>query len=82
MELFVLGLNQPEKVCDNGDIDLEIYKWPGVYCNNARDIEGLLWHERDLSGSVQLQYHPVSLKHVCISGNKLAGTINLPDLPL
>ncbi|KNH06310.1 hypothetical protein XU18_2815 [Perkinsela sp. CCAP 1560/4] len=83
MELFIFGLNEPEKICGNRDDPADVCEWKGVTCNADKDIEKFLWinKKEDGTGTLGFEFLPWSMKIVKMCRNALSGTIQLADLP-
>ncbi|KNH00532.1 leucine-rich repeat (LRR) protein [Perkinsela sp. CCAP 1560/4] len=84
MELFIFGLNEPEKICGSRDDPDDICKWEGVTCNAKAEVEKFEWtnkHE-DGTGTLVLEFLPWSMKLFRVCSNALSGTIRLADLPM
>ena len=39
MELFIFGLNEPEKICGSRDDPADVCEWKGVKCNADGEVE-------------------------------------------
>ena len=43
MELFLFGLNEPEKMCGSRDNPADVCEWEGVTCNADGEVEEFEW---------------------------------------
>ena len=46
MELFIFGLNEPEKICGNRDDPADVCGWEGVKCNANGEVEVFKWNNK------------------------------------
>ena len=83
MELFIFGLNEPEKICGSRDDPADVCGWEGVTCNADREVEEFVWKHyfEDGTGTIGFEFLPWSMKIVRMYANALSGTIQLADLP-
>ena len=83
MELFIFGLNDPEKICGSRDDPADVCEWEGVKCNVDGEVEKFYWiGERGHgTGTLGLEFLPCSMKSLQMWRNALSGTIQLADLP-
>ena len=83
MELFIFGLNEPEKICGSRDDPVNVCEWEGITCNDDGEVERFLWvsKKEDGTGTLGFEFLPWSMKAVWMFLNALSGTIQLADLP-
>ncbi|KNH06019.1 hypothetical protein XU18_3060 [Perkinsela sp. CCAP 1560/4] len=83
MELFIFGLNEPEKICGNREDPADVCDWTGVTCNADGEVEEFQWvsKKQDGTGTLGFEFLPCSMKTVRMFWNALSGTIQLADLP-
>ena len=83
MELFIFGLNEPEKICGNRDDPVDVCEWKGITCNDDGEVEEFHWINKTENGTGTLgfEFLPWSMKTVRMFINALSGTIQLADLP-
>ena len=82
MELFIFGLNKPEKICGNWDDPADVCEWKGVKCNGDGEVEEFHWiyKTKNGTGTLGFEFLPCSMKTLRIFMNALSGTIQLADL--
>ena len=82
MELFIFGLNEPEKICGNREDPVDVCDWTGVRCNAGGEVKHFWWTNKyeDGTGTVGFEFLPCSMKSLQMWNNALSGTIQLGDL--
>ena len=83
MELFIFGLNKPEKICGSQEDPDDVCEWKKVKCNGDGEVEEFRWvfKQENGTGTVGFEFLPWSIKIVRMWNNALSGTIQLADLP-
>ncbi|KNH05842.1 leucine-rich repeat, partial [Perkinsela sp. CCAP 1560/4] len=83
MELFIFGLNKPEKICGSRADPADVCEWEGITCNDDGEVEEFEWicKNRHGTGIVGFESLPCSMKTLRMFWNALSGTIRLADLP-
>ena len=83
MELFIFGLNEPEKICGNRDDPADVCEWKRVICNGDGEVEEFQWSDKEEpgTGTLGLGFLPCSMKTLRMFSNALSGTVQLADLP-
>ena len=83
MELFIFGLNEPDKICGSREDPADVCGWEGVKCNAHGEVEEFVWKHyfEDGTGTIGFEFLPWSMKIVRMWNNALSGTIQLADLP-
>ena len=83
MELFIFGLNKPEKICGSRDDPNDVCEWEGITCNDDGEVKRFLWvsKQQNGTGTLGFEFLPCSMKAVSMFLNALSGTIQLADLP-
>ena len=74
MELFIFGLNDPEKICGSRDDPADVCEWEGVKCNVDGEVEKFYWiGEREHgTGTLGLEFLPCSMKSLQMWRNALS----------
>ena len=83
MELFIFGLNEPEKICGSRkDLD-DVCAWKGVTCYPDGEVEEFHWINKNENGtgSLGFEFLPCSMNTLYMFMNALSGTIQLGNLP-
>ena len=82
MELFIFGLNQPEKICGSREDPDDLCEWEGVKCNADGEVEEFHWNfkQDNGTGTIGFEFLPWSMKTLRMFMNALSGTIQLADL--
>ena len=72
MELFIFGLNKPEKICGNRDDLADVCEWKGVKCNGDGKVEVFHWVYEQEAGTLSFEFLPWSMKTVNMFMNALS----------
>ena len=66
MELFIFGLNAPEKICGSRDDPDDVCEWKGVECNADGEVEEFDWvrKQQNGTGTLGFAFFPWSMKTV------------------
>ena len=83
MELFIFGLNEPDKICGSRDNPDDVCYWKAVICNADGEVEHFWWANRDEDGTATVGFEllPCSMKTLRMWNNALSATIQLGNLP-
>ena len=81
MELFIFGLNKPEKICGSRADPADVCEWEGITCNDDGEVEKFHWGLKQEAGTIGFEFLPWSMKTLRMFMNALSGTIQLADLP-
>ncbi|KNH04551.1 hypothetical protein XU18_4235 [Perkinsela sp. CCAP 1560/4] len=81
MELFIFGLNEPEKICCSREDPADACEWKGVKCNGDGEVEEFDWICKNEHGTLGFEFLPCSMKTLRMFMNALSGTIQLAALP-
>ena len=74
MELFIFGLNEPEKICGNRDDPDDVCEWEGVNCNVHGEVQEFQWinKKEDGTGTLGFEFLPCSMKSLQMWNNALS----------
>uniref|UniRef100_A0A7S4PF52 Leucine-rich repeat protein n=1 Tax=Paramoeba aestuarina TaxID=180227 RepID=A0A7S4PF52_9EUKA len=82
MELLISKLTaNAETICDSPDYPIEITSWNGLRLNKENEVLRIVWNSFYVSGSMPLEYLPLTVEAVSMPCNYLSGTIDLTQLP-
>ena len=74
MELFIFGLNEPEKICGNRDDPDDVCAWKGVTCYPDGEVEEFHWINKNENGtgSLGFEFLPCSMSTLYMFMNALS----------
>ena len=75
------GITNKAEICGDGNQPKDIEEWKGVKIEDAEVVE-INWAQRDLRGSLHLEWLPPSVRKCMVNNNKLTGTLDLASLPI
>mmetsp|Transcript_9578 Transcript_9578/g.14523 ORF Transcript_9578/g.14523 Transcript_9578/m.14523 type:complete len:232 (-) Transcript_9578:21-716(-) len=86
MELFIEGISNKELICGSTEDPTRISTWNGLTLSAAFEVVEIRWRYLDLSGSIALQWLPMtteklSIERTILGQRKLSGTLDFTSLP-
>uniref|UniRef100_A0A7S4KSH7 Leucine-rich repeat protein n=1 Tax=Paramoeba aestuarina TaxID=180227 RepID=A0A7S4KSH7_9EUKA len=80
MDLLIDGLDPKRRIRPETSSSLD--NWSRIKLTPAGDVTDIEFSNKDLTGSLQLEWMPSTVQSVDVSYNAISGTLNLESLPV